>query len=108
MLLEAYYDIFGIVNLDDEKVSMPLIWFTNADTVGDIGPMSEYVLEYKINKVNDHFGLSLLEYLNLPITISNTVIAICKAENKFDKMVKDGVNANLDKQEKELDKLLRK
>lgn len=107
MLLEAYYDIFGIINLDDDTVPMPLVWFTNADTVGDIGPMSEYILEYKINKVHDHFGLSLIEYLNLPITVSNSVLTLCKAENRFDKLVKDGVAANLDKQEKELDRMLK-
>lgn len=94
--------------MDTKEVPMPLVWYTNADTSGELGPVSEYILEYKINQVNEHFGMSLKEYLSLPITMAKTVISLCKAENQFDKEVKNKLSQDMENQERELNRMLKR
>lgn len=91
LLLEAYHDIYRIIDLDDENIAIPLLRFTNADTLGELGPIAERVATFKTNNLNEIFGLSIKEYFDLPIPIAEAVICIAKAEKQFEQKIKNSL-----------------
>lgn len=79
---EAYHDIFDLNNFDDKFIVMPVIEYTNADTLGDIGPKAELINEYRNHDMLGRFGLSLKEYLELPVDMAKLLVSRARMEKE--------------------------
>ena len=82
LLLECYQHIFGIVDLNDDDEPLAIIRYTNADTLGDLGSVSELIKQYRANEIGDKYGLSITEYFEMPINISKLLISNTKVEKQ--------------------------
>lgn len=100
LLQEAYHDIYEITDLDNNNIPMPLIAYTNADTLGDFGPIGELLGEYRNNDINGLFGLSFTEFCDLPYHISRIMLNRAKAEQELEKEVKESVEREVEQKSK--------
>lgn len=95
LLQEAYHDIYKIVDLDSKNMKRPLVAYTNADTLGDIGSIGELIGEFRDNDISNIFGLSFLEYCDLPYSTSRLLINRVKTERQTEKEIKQEVERQL-------------
>lgn len=82
LLLEAYETIFGISDLNDKKEPLALVRYTNADTLGDIGSVYELIQTYRNNQILDKYGLSIKEYMDIPVDIAKLLISNVATEKE--------------------------
>lgn len=82
LIREIYTDMFGIVDLDDTNHPLGIVRYTNADTLGDIGPIAEVINDYRTYDILDKFGLTLVDYFDMPISITKILINRSKAEKE--------------------------
>lgn len=95
IMREAYYDIYGIADLDSDRFKRPLVAFTNADTFGDTGPIAEIIAEFRDNDIGNLFGMSFLDYCELPYSISRLLLNRTKIERDTEKEIKEQVEHQL-------------
>lgn len=82
LLREAYETIFGISNLEDRTEPLAIIRYTNADTLGDIGPIAELIQEYRNHEILAKYGLNINEYFDMPINVARVLISNVRSEKE--------------------------
>lgn len=82
LLREVYETIFGISDLTDKKEPLGLVRYTNADTLGDTGPIAELIQEYRNHELKDKYGISLQEYFNTPVNIARILVSNALVEKE--------------------------
>lgn len=102
LLREATETIFGITDLTDSKNPLAIIGYTNADTLGDIGSVANLIQKYRTGQILDKFGLSIKEYMEMPIDVAELLLSNSKTEKEdIDNIVSAAERqANLDKKNK--------
>lgn len=81
--------MYSLNDLDDPERPMPLIEYTNADTLGDLGPKAELINEYRTYDILGRFGLSLKEYFDMPVDVAVLLIDRARMENKDEKKIQN-------------------
>lgn len=99
---EAYHDIYGLNDFDDKYRVFPSIEYTNADTLGDLGPKAAIINEYRNNDILGRFGLSLKDYLEMPIDITTLILSRARMERNDEKDIQEAARrqAELDAKKK--------
>lgn len=92
LLQEAYHDIYGIVDLDFKDYPVPLVAYTNADTLGDLGSVGRHIAEFRNNDIVNKFGLSINEYLNLPVDKAAMVLSRAQVDKEIEELASQMAN----------------
>lgn len=82
LLREAYETIFGITNLEDRNNPLAIVGYTNADTLGDIGPIADLIQTYRSNDILDKYGLSIKDYFDMPVNVAKLLISNVRTEKE--------------------------
>ena len=61
---------------------MGIVRYTNADTLGDIGSVSELVQQYRNHEILTKYGLSISEYFEMPAHIAKIIVSTVKTEKQ--------------------------
>lgn len=97
---ESYADIYGIVDLDNTNDPMALVSYTNADTLGDLGPIAEVIHEYRVNNIHGLYGLSLNEYFDTPYDVSRLLLSRARVEREDEAMIAEQQRREMEDQMK--------
>lgn len=98
LLRECYEYNFGITNFDDDSEPLAIIQYTNADTLGDLGSISELIKQYRTNEIGDKYGLSILDYFATPIDIAKLLVSNAKVEKQDMDDIVDTADKNANKE----------
>ncbi len=82
LLREAYMTIFDIVDLGNREDPLAMVTYTNADTLGDIGPIAELIQGYRSDEILDKYGLSIKEYFEMPLNVAKLLVSNAKTEKE--------------------------
>lgn len=101
LMLECYEHIFGIVDLNDVNEPLAVIRYTNADTLGDLGSISELIKQYRTSEIGDKYGMSITEYFNTPINVAKLLMSNARVEKQdMDDIVNSAANDAKDELQK--------
>lgn len=82
LMLECYQHIFGIADLNDPREPLAVIRYTNADTLGDLGSISELIKQYRTSEIGEKYGMSITEYFNTPINVAKLLMSNARVEKQ--------------------------
>lgn len=82
LLREMHETIFGITELTNKKEPLAIISYTNADTLGDIGPVAELIQTYRTNEILEKYGLNIKEYMEMPVNIAKLLVSTVRTEKE--------------------------
>lgn len=82
LLREMHETIFGITELTNKKEPLALVSYTNADTLGDIGPVAELIQTYRTNEILEKYGLNIKEYMEMPVDIAKLLVSTVRTEKE--------------------------
>lgn len=82
LLREAHETIFGITDLTNKDNPLAIISYTNADTLGDTGSVAEMIQTYRSSEILEKYGLSIKDYMDLPIDFAKLLISNSKTEKE--------------------------
>lgn len=96
LLREAYTTIFEIIDLENREEPLSMVIYTNADTLGDNGPIAELIQSYRSNEILDKYGLNITDYFNMPVNIAKLLVSNSKTEKEDTKDILQSAKANAD------------
>lgn len=82
LMLECYQHIFGIADLNDDNEPLAVVRYTNADTIGDLGSISELIRKYRTSEIGDKYGMSITEFFNTPINVAELLVSNARIEKQ--------------------------
>ncbi len=97
MLREIYETKYGIFNHDDVSLNRPLALVAkhwSEDTSGSYR-LHELLEKFSLNQVNKYFGLSFVEFLELPTEYCESILEVAADRLKMDANVADSIKNEL-------------
>jgi hypothetical protein len=83
VLGEIYDTEYNICNHDEPGRSpLSLVGYHTKENYADYGPLHHMVYRYRFFEVYKHFGLSLVEFLQLPREYTELIFEVISHENK--------------------------
>ena len=78
MLYEAYDEIYGIFMHTDKKRPLSIVAHHDLEDYRYTSLEYQTISNYVFNRINKHFNISIIDYLELPISMHNNMIEIIK------------------------------
>lgn len=95
---EMYNSIFDIVDFDDEDRPYSIVEIGPKDGFNKLSPTYARIREYRIYSINERYGVSLLEFLEMPRHITDMLIEESRESVQINQKLKKGVENDTRKQ----------
>lgn len=92
--------IFEIVDLGNKEDPLAMVTYTNADTLGDIGPIAELIQSYRTNEILDKYGLNIADYFQMPTNVARLLVSNSKTEREDTKDILQSAKATAENEYK--------